>query len=454
MTAAPRVSFFAPVTIVVLFAMIAGSFIMTGTMRGRGAQDDVEFHFRAIEGFIGEWPAMDFADYASATTPGYHAVLATAGQITDARWWLRAVGALFTVGWLWTLARSLSHRVGTACAIACTLPVLCSMYVVDAGVYLLPDNAGWWGVLGIMLLTLDARFGFRSLVVSSLVLFALVWCRQIHIWAAAMIWAAAWLGPTVDNDAPKTVVGVPIDDVRGRLARLGAAMLGSVPAFVVLGSFYVLWGSRLSPPQFEELHTEGLSFSTPAFFLSILGIASVFFVGWWLPGVRRAWARSPRGVVVLIALAGVCGLLLGVLPETTYDIESGRFSGIWNAAKAFPVFAGRTSVLIVVFSTFGAMTLAAWGIALPARVRLVSLVPVLGFVAAQIANPQVWQRYHEPFVLILVAVMASHTTQTTGETSAISRLERHLRIVGPIALALLLGAITVIKLVTSQAVSV
>jgi len=80
-----------------------------------------------------------------------------------------------------------------------------------------------------------------------------------------------------------------------------------------------------------------------------------------------------------------------------------------------------------------------------------AMVAMFAFVAAQSANPQVWQRYHEPFVLILMAVMASRVTGDPGETS---RLETKLRLIGPLALALLLGSITVMKIVTSPAIGI
>lgn len=436
----------APIVIVALFAMIAAAFIATGTMRGLGAKDDVRYHHIAIEGFISEWPWLDFSDYESATTPGYHAVVATGGQLTDARWWLRAVGALFTAGLLFTLARSLRHRMSAAAAIACSLPVLCSMYVLNAGVYLLPDNAGWLGVLGVMLIALRARFGFREILLSSLLLFALVWCRQIHIWTASMIWAAAWVSARTSGNTNSVLAGVPIDHVRDRASRMLTAMLACAPAFVVIGSFYVLWGSRLSPPQFGDLHTEGLSGSTPAFFLSLFGIASAFFAGWWLPSLRRAWNRSRGSVIGVVAAASVCGLLVSILPITTFSVDAGRFSGIWNAVRKFPVVADR-SVLLAALSTFGAVMLGVQCLSLPSKPRVILLSGMLWFLMALSANPQVWQRYHEPFVLILVAVMASHAG---GEPN---KPERSLRLIGPLALAALLGALAAMKFLSSDVVA-
>ena len=39
------------------------------------------------------------------------------------------------------------------------LPLAASLYVISSAVWLLPDNAGWWGVLGLMLYRLAAARG-------------------------------------------------------------------------------------------------------------------------------------------------------------------------------------------------------------------------------------------------------------------------------------------------------
>jgi len=55
----------------------------------------------------------------------------------------------------------------------------------------------------------------------------------------------------------------------------------------------------------------------------------------------------------------------------------------------------------------------------------------VAFVAAQTMSPQLWQRYHEPFILIVLAVMSAEVVDE-GEVSRPVRVSRS---AGPIVLA-------------------
>jgi len=451
--------------VVLLFLAAALPLILTGVMRGRGASDQIRYHEPTIArgwtdpttgqpraSFADQWPRIDFSDYLSATTPGYHVVLATAAQISRSRVYLRLVSALFTVGLLGTMAWACSVRFRPIQALACSLPLACSMYVFDSGIYLLPDNAGWWGVLGIILLALRPRFDAWTIVGGGLILLWLVLIRQIHLWAAAPIWTAAWLGSAGQHE--QTIPGL-LRDVPARLARLVPALLVALPALGLLLYFRDLWGGRLIPPTFEYWYSGRLSWATPAFFLSLLGAGSVFFLPYLFVPIFGVLARRPGRTLGVAALAAAVGFLLAVVPATNPDFEAGRFSGIWRATEMFPVIAGRTSVLIVLLSMFGAVMLSAWAYALPFRSRWIVLSAMTAFVAAQIASPQLWQRYHEPLILMLLAFMAcdvggwrvhDEESGTTPEERAFIRMTET---IGPFVLAALLATVTVGKLAAS-----
>src|SRR5215213_8044224 len=103
----------AAVTLAALFLAIAVPLILKFPDQGRAAWDQVAFHLPTVVKFAGEWPRLDFSDYPSATTPGYHAVLATVRKLFggDDRS-LRVVAAVFTVGLLATFGWSAGRRVG------------------------------------------------------------------------------------------------------------------------------------------------------------------------------------------------------------------------------------------------------------------------------------------------------------------------------------------------------
>ena len=50
--------------------------ILSGNANGRAAADDYNYHWIAINQFAIEWPSPDISNYHSATTPGYHLILA------------------------------------------------------------------------------------------------------------------------------------------------------------------------------------------------------------------------------------------------------------------------------------------------------------------------------------------------------------------------------------------
>src|SRR5205807_925172 len=101
-----------------------------------------------------------------------------------------------------------------------SLPFAASVYVVSSAVWLLPDNAGWWGVLALMLISWRPRVDWRTWLLGGLVLLALVFVRQVHAWAAGLLIITAWLGPA--GDAPSQRAGQTLAARRARGWACGA----------------------------------------------------------------------------------------------------------------------------------------------------------------------------------------------------------------------------------------
>src|SRR5688572_31422357 len=106
------------------------------------------------------------------------------------------------------------------------LPLACSSYVVQCGAWLLPDNLAWLGVATIMMLTLHPSVSWRPVILGSVVLLGLVMVRQIHIWAAGLVWLTAWL------NARPTERSV-FDELPTRSWHAGVAVLMTLPSFLV-----------------------------------------------------------------------------------------------------------------------------------------------------------------------------------------------------------------------------
>lgn len=430
------------------FFAFALPLILSQNLLGRGAFDQIHFHEPVVRAFAGQlsrgWSHLEFSDYRSATTPGYHLLLAmVARYVHPSPVLLQIVGSLFTgalVALLAGAAAALCARRGHARpalrGLVLVAPALASMYVLFPGVWLLPDNLGWLLVLGVGLVGLrmiEPRSAPHAapLALGGALLLALVLVRQSHLWAAAMLWAGAWIG------------GAPGDRMLGDLPRRARAALlalpATLPAFVAVGAFANLWGG-LTPPSFRAQYGGGVNPAAPAFILSLAAVFSVFFAGFF----GHAAVTLARTRAALLVGAATAGLALAAAPETTFVYEA-RATGLWNLVKVAPVLGGRTSVVLLVLAPLGAVALCAWAAALPTRARWLFLGALAAFAAAQTASPLCWQRYIEPFLLGLFTLGAATTADAPGRAAAAARWA------GPALLGAACAALTAATLLRAEA---
>ena len=317
------------------------------------------------------------------------------------------------------------------------------MPVFYAGVWMLPDNAGWLGVLGLWMLALRARFDWVTVVGGGAVLALLVFVRQIHLWPWALLMTAAWLGSMTSSDSGFDLtqdLRALFSGVRARIGRLILALIAGAPAVLVLVWFWNLWGHTLTPPVFDERHVGGNA-SAPAFVLAVFGMYGVFFVPYLLDGLGRLWVRHTW----LLMLAVVVSLGLAVIAPSTRSYGAGRYSGLWEIVQKLPALADR-SVLIVPLAVLGGVLLAAWFVSLGRRDRWVMLAALVAFTAAQCASFKLWQRYSEPMVLLWLALAASRVAPP--RTAAWGGW----RLVGVLGLTVGLAGVTAASLYYAKAV--
>ena len=407
--------------------------IMSGNANGRGAADDFNYHWIAIQRFALEWPNPDLSDYASATTPGYHLVLAPLVGAGLGHMGAQLVALLWTLGFFGLLCWSASRYLGRLAAVIC-LPIVASMYTLYPGVWLLPDNAGWLLVLAIVLLALRDRTGVPIWIVSGILLLALVFVRQVHIWVAGTIWLSAWLGS--DAGGPSDLRTF-FSDTIARAGRSVIAIACTIPAFALLLWFLLMWGG-LVPPMFQGMH-QGPNPATPGFILLQLGVISVFFVPVLWPHFRRLWAHQWKWVLLCAGL----GVLFALVPESAYSVDAGRYGGWWNIIKRSPSMGDR-SLAYVGGAIFGAIALPVWLGLAPRRDAWVWVGTLVAFVAAQSANHASWQRYHEPLLLVMLVLIIARS-RWLGEMRA--------RIVGGVlALSVVFGLLTLVSIIRAEPV--
>lgn len=458
--------------------------ILSGSLRGRAADDSINYHEKAIRQFAQELPNPKLKDYLSATTPGYHLVLAGVGRtladigadgrsaydtdltpilpdpkLSRERRVLQLVGLGFTLAMLYMVGCWVQRRLEAnplepgplLAAVVLCLPLIGSPYIYQSAAWLVPDNSAWLGVAAILMLALRPRIGLGTLICMGLVLVWLVAARQVHAWAAGLVWAAAWLSASMPADRDGTAG--PFLSASDLLSKAGAqstaarvvlGMLCTFPAIAMLGWLWVLWGKQLVPPSFVNWHGSTVQTATPAFILALVTIVSPFFASWLWPGLVRAW-RDRRGTLLMAALVG---LLLATIPPTLWGFERGRFGGVWSL-YAYAGQVGDRSLALIVLAPLGAMVVTSALSGVGVRERWIMLAALAGFAVANSANPQLWQRYHEPFVLLWLIVASALIARRAERPDAPGCL-RAWKLTGPTCLALLLGAINAVTTLRSQ----
>ena len=417
--------------LVAMFYLAAVPLILrNGGMSSRAAADQDNFHLPVIQQFICQWPHVDLTDYASATTPGYHLAVAWIGRVVGFKpVVLRLSASLFTAALLGILGWNVGKRLSFPLGLLVCLPVACSIYVFSSGAFLLPDNAGWLGVLGVMLVALRPKLDGWTYVLGGLFLLASVFVRQIDLWLLVPLLTAVFVrAKTQTPNEPPPSAGAPASAVALPPVKALAFSFAILPSILLLLWFRHLWHGTLVPPNQRSL-TSGFAPAAPAIIMSITAIVAVFYGGLLLPDLKSVSA---------IVSGAIAGAVLGVLPVTTYDVADRRFSGIWNAVLHFPYWMNR-SPLIIALSALGGAAVVAWLTVLPRRERWIWGSAALAFTLAQLASANPWQRYYEPFILMAAALSAPLLVQN-GTRRRIPSWE----IVGPLALSILCATATVL----------
>lgn len=419
-----------------IFALVLLAMIGIDARNERSEYDQNNYHLLVIQDFSKTWPVADVRDYLSATTPGYHWLLAAFGSDANT---LRMLGSLFGLALLGLVGYSLARRMPGDVQLGLppwvggvflSLPLAMSMYVVASARWLLPDDAAWVCVwLLLVMMWRDRPWVLREIVLAGLVLVVLVLFRQIHLWLAGGLWASAWLWGMSSMST-------------GRVKPVFAMLVATLPAVLVVGIFFAVWGGA-SPPAMQT-HVQGPNPAVAAVVLSLLGLFSLFFVGWLWRGLRGMVAEQDGWCWLRRCLFGglVVGLLVGALPHTSWQV-TGRMGGLWHVARLTPVVMDR-SVVIIGLSMFGGLAAGAW-FAVMAKSRgeqghresRLWLVVLGLFVLANTASAHAWQRYYEPFLLMLLALTV--VSLMRSERSHDEKLPRWVW-AGPVVLAVLQAA--------------
>lgn len=409
--------------------------------KGRATFDQVLFHQHTIDAMVPTWPVfhLTYPEHYVAMTPGFHWVLAGVVRLTGiGDPGLRLVGLALSVATFSGLSVLLSRRCGAVLGPVLIAPFMASVYVASSSAWTLADNAGW---MWVYLLALAALLGRTSTTWAIAVGFGLllaVWTRQNLLFLAAPLWVAAWLseaprGPACSNP----FVGVP-----SRAKNLVPLALATLPSIASLAYLHRVWGGFV-PYEFQGQY-DGANPSNLALQLVMLGGLSIFFIPAMLGVGEEGWRQRCKGdfrraMPWMIASGALAGLVTAMVP-TTPDAEAGRAGLVWNAAHKLNVLGpiGDCNPLVVVVAAAGGALLVVILTCAPARQRWILGALFAGFGVAQGASSEVWQRYHEPFALLFLALATM--VAVGARTPAMRR--RPMAQIAPIAILALGMAVT------------
>lgn len=367
------------------------------------SQDELNYHVPAIRQIAHHWPKLDIAhDSLSATAPGYHYALATVSKLTgsDTRT-LRFINWAVSATVLILLFIHLRHTLPPVDSALALLPLLLSNFFVKSASWVVTDNAALLLIAISFLSCLRAKGPFNWRL--SLVNAGAVFVRQMSIWLIALP-----LATVAPEEASKK-------NPRQQLLR---TCLFTAPPLAVLAFLFWSWGGLV--PLVWRTASMRLSTAGPLYLLSVLGLLSPFY--FWLP-LGLSDIRRSKPTHRAIALASAAALFLWIVTASDANAEQGRWGGyLWNLSAFFPAIAAR-NILFLLLSQLGALSLVSiWSFLRNnghARHSALFLLAIVTWASTFIVNRQVFHRYFEPTLLVLlIAMIPKLLAATAGRSRA------------------------------------
>lgn len=388
---------------VVPLALAAPFLLVVAALRGMTAtlpifhtDDERIYHYPTILRFGHELPFPDLAHYKAAQTPFFHVLMAYVGKLTGYELWrLRLVEVLISYLLALAVFALLHRRVGLdrAQSLILTLLFVLSPYVFGSSFRLITDNLA----LLFSVLAIERFERFREtnrlgpfLVGCGCVALAML-TRQSTAFLLG-VGALYALRPGLRWDV--------------RLPALAGLGLAAVP----VGLLFLTWHGLVPPggdPSSCALCPAGragpgatqggLEVQTPELALATIGLYGAVLFG---PSVLSRSLADPRGVLraargpLLGALAGA--LLLVAFPATSNIHSAGL---VWNVAKRFSTIDGSSLVFWLLVPLAGAVV---WARLRAAPRRWLVAVLLFCFLVAALAIRYPWQKYVDPFALLVL----------------------------------------------------
>jgi len=358
------------------------------------ASDERVYQLPTIVRFLHQLPFPNLGSYPSAQTPLFHLIMAIAAQLSGGihLWLLRGLNVGVSYLAVIVLYRLLKRR-GLALSESCALALLVGLspYYFGASFLLLTDNlAILFALLAIW--QLEAYRTERSAsryVRFSCCLAAAVLTRQSMVWLA-----------------PLGVFYLVASRLGLRLLLVGIA--STAAALLPLGLLVLTWHGLV--PRGADVASCGLckkgqglgalvSLRPVLFTLALVGLYAVAVYGPFALATRPRPKRAMLAAAAAAAVAAAVALLASEMARTGV-VDAGY---LWQLSTVGPKLAG-SSWLFWLLTPLGA----AAAVALIARApdRLLSAGFAICFLVASLGVNLVFQKYFDPFALLLVCFAA------------------------------------------------
>lgn len=407
-----------------LLTIFSALFLPVVLMRAGGTSeyaDMVMYHMPIIERMLADWPRVDVVHYESATTPGFHVLMAAAWRMTGREAAMLAMNSLFGVTLIAAVYFGARRYAGGWGALALTLPLAFSPYVLGATIWLTTDNAAMLFVTLALGTATIARASDARLLAGGIAAAAAVSMRQIHVWLAAPLGFAGLIASPLAVIVPRALRWGDSDPLAPRRSAgaLAAGCIAAALPLMVLGYFMWRWGWKLTPVTDDPAilkHARGPNPAAPAFALALTGAFGVFFVPLcW----KRMSAIRPNDAAAWFVTAAA--LALATFTPTSYlwteEWMPRAYGWLWRIVEKFPAPMDRSVIITSAAPVGGLILLAMYRSACDAGKRVpagVLLLSMLGWLCAQTMNSMAWQRYFEPFILLMLIWLGAMTCAREG----------------------------------------
>jgi hypothetical protein len=383
------------VALIAIFAALSLPLLFTFKY-GVYAVDETKWHFPAIKLIYNHWPAIDVRnDSLSAVAPGYHYALATIAHITGL-----GLLNLRLVNWTFSLLLIplLYWQVGKYCSnlarFLIIAPFVTSSFFIKSAAWILTDNASLFFVTLSLIAIIFSPTSPATAGVTAISSAAATFFRQISLWLAGPAFMSGFVDIVESRIRP---TGSGIGERRGRWLMIAAC----IAPVAVMGWLFYEW-EGLVPPAWRT-KTHGWSLCPVACLLSLTALLGAPYCIFLRINPLR---DMPRGMLLLGIMVGIIVSIVSPL-----DYEQGQAGGyVWEAVVRTPRVRER-SLLFGVAGPVGLIVLIAlahraW-LQLGYKVAILWSTSWLAWSATFVVNRQMFQRYMEPTILILLVLIAA-----------------------------------------------